>query len=172
MFLNPVGCQTLNLHFPSLVGRMTPLPSRSRPSAPSKRRPLLQPQRLAELRDPGPTGSCQNYVFRILAGSGWAPDRRLHINASGKLRLRGEKDPVRHFQAEAKLTVAQAHDQGFLVEGHVISVVSVNHPRPSRMKELHNLPAQALPLLQLSDYHTCFHGHSPERTEAVLNTRD
>src|SRR5229473_1299347 len=65
--------------------------------SPVSERPLLQPRRLAELHDPGPTGSCRNYVFRILAGCGWAPDRRLYINASGKLRPRGEKDPVRHF---------------------------------------------------------------------------
>src|SRR5260370_5359445 len=99
MFLTPVRCEISNLHFLLLVRRLTPLPSRSRPgpAQPVNERPLLQPRRLAELHDPGPTGSGRNYVFRILASRAWAPDPRLHINASRKLRPRGEKDPVRYF---------------------------------------------------------------------------
>src|SRR6266513_6260497 len=93
MFLTPVRCEIPNLNFLSLVRRMTPLPSRSRSAHPLSERLHLRPQRLAELRDTGPTGTSRNYVFRTLGRCGWAPDRRLHINASWKLRARGDKDP-------------------------------------------------------------------------------
>src|SRR5437016_10726881 len=54
MFLTPVRCEIPNLHFLSLVRRMTPLLSRSRSAHPLSERLHLRPQRLAELRDTGP----------------------------------------------------------------------------------------------------------------------
>src|SRR6266849_3850412 len=60
------------------------------PAHPESEGPLLQPRRLAELHDPGPTGSGRNYVFRILGCFGWTSDRRLHINGTGKLRAGSE----------------------------------------------------------------------------------
>lgn len=66
---------------------------------------------------------------------------RLNIDGCGKLRSVCEKDPVRDFYAETKLIVGKTQHKRFSVEGHVVSVISVNHAGALRVKELHDFPA-------------------------------
>src|SRR6516162_10036456 len=79
--------------------------------------------KIAELHHAESCLSCRNRIFGLLRSLGSTAGSRQHINGSRKLRSRCEKNAVRHSQPYADLTVGKAHDERFLVESHVVSIV-------------------------------------------------